>query len=90
MTKEVQNTKKEVNRKKFNGVVVSDKCDKTIIVQVATVKVHPKYGKRFASSRKYKVHDEKNIYKEGDKVVFEECRPLSKDKKWRVLSKLEK
>lgn len=77
--------KKEVIRKKFNGVVTSDKMGKTIVVRVDRVEISPKYGKRFTASKKYKVHDEKNQYKEGDKVAFEECRPISKDKKWRVI-----
>ncbi len=76
---------KEVNRRKFSGVVVSAKSDKTIVVEVKTVKVHPKYKKRFTVSSKYKVHDEKNEHREGDKVAFVECRPLSKDKRWRVV-----
>ena len=72
--------------KKFSGVVVSDKNDKTIIVKVESVKIHPKYKKRHVISRRYKVHDEVNKYKVGDKVVFIECRPLSRDKRWRVIS----
>lgn len=71
-------------RKKFSGVVVSDKSDKTIVVKVDTVKIHPKYKKRYTVSRKYKVHDEKNEFKTGDKVSFVECRPLSRDKRWRI------
>ena len=77
--------KKTVIKKRFNGVVVSDKMDKTIVVRVNSVKVHPKYKKRYTVSKKYKVHDELNKFKEGDKVVFVECRPLSKNKRWRVL-----
>lgn len=76
-----------VIKKKFNGVVVSDKMDKTIVVKVDRVRQHPKYLKRYTVSKKYKVHDEKNQYKEGDKVNFIECRPLSKDKRWRVMYK---
>jgi len=72
-------------RKKFSGVVVSDKSDKTIVVKVETVKIHPKYKKRYTVSRKYKVHDEKNEFRTGDKVSFVECRPLSRDKRWRVV-----
>jgi small subunit ribosomal protein S17 len=72
--------------KKFSGVVVSDKNDKTIVVKVETVKVHPKYKKRYVVSRRYKVHDEKNEHKVGDKVSFIECRPLSRDKRWRVIN----
>lgn len=71
--------------RKFSGEVVSDKNDKTIIVKVESVKKHPKYQKRYVVSRRYKVHDEKNEYKVGDKVSFIECRPLSRDKRWRVI-----
>lgn len=76
---------KIIIRKKFSGVVVSDKSDKTIVVKVDTVKIHPKYKKRYTVSQKYKVHDEKNDFKTGDKVSFVECRPLSRDKRWRVV-----
>lgn len=75
---------KKIIRKKFSGVVVSDKSDKTIVVKVDRVKVHPKYQKRYKVSRKYKVHDENNECHVGDKVTFVECRPLSRDKRWRV------
>lgn len=73
--------------RKFQGVVESDKNDKTIIVKVEIVKKHPKYQKRYVASRRYKVHDEKNEYRPGDKVTFVECRPLSRDKRWRVINK---
>lgn len=76
---------KNVIKKKFNGVVVSDKMEKTIVVEVERVKIHPKYKKRYSVSKRYKVHDEKEEFKKGDKVSFIECRPISKDKKWRVL-----
>ncbi|MBU0637122.1 MAG: 30S ribosomal protein S17 [Patescibacteria group bacterium] len=72
-------------KRKFNGIVVSDKMDKTIVVAVSRIKIHPRYKKRYNVSKKYKVHDEKNQYKEGDKVQFIETRPISKDKKWRVI-----
>ena len=77
--------KKAIIRKSFNGVVTSDKMDKTIVVKVERVKIAPKIGKRYGVSKKYKVHDEKNQFKEGDNVTFVECRPLSADKKWRVV-----
>jgi len=81
-----QNDKKmEAIQRKFNGTVVSSKMDKTVVVRVDRVKAHPKYKKRYTTSKKYKVHDEKNKFQEGDKVVFAECRPLSKDKRWRVI-----
>ncbi|NCN25083.1 30S ribosomal protein S17 [Candidatus Falkowbacteria bacterium CG10_big_fil_rev_8_21_14_0_10_37_14] len=72
--------------KKFVGVVVSDKMDKTIVVKVDSIKIHPKYHKRYAVSRKYKVHDEDNRCHVGEQVTFIACRPMSKDKKWRVLA----
>lgn len=84
-----QNNKEEIKKTivkyKFDGIVVSDKMDKTITVRVDRVKMQPKYKKRYTVSKKYKVHDEKNQFKEGDKVSFIECRPMSKDKRWRAL-----
>ena len=79
------NLKPEIITRKFNGVVVSDKMNKTRVVSVESVKVHPMYKKRYKVNKKYKVHDEKNLYKVGDKVRFLECRPLSKDKRWRMI-----
>lgn len=72
-------------KRTFHGVVASDKMDKTVVVTVESVKIHPKYQKRYVQSKRYKVHDPKNQFKEGDKVTFVECRPLSKDKRWRVI-----
>ncbi|MEK7203137.1 MAG: 30S ribosomal protein S17 [Patescibacteria group bacterium] len=80
-----KNIKNTVIKRKFNGVVVSDKMDKTIVVSVNRVKIHPRYKKRYTLSKKYKVHDEKNQYKEGDKVFFVETRPISKEKRWKVI-----
>ena len=76
-------------KNKMQGVVVSDKMDKTVVVQVERVKEHPRYKKRIKVHKKYKAHDESNSYKIGDKVVIEDCRPISKDKKWRVIAKLD-
>jgi small subunit ribosomal protein S17 len=78
---------KEKILKKFKGEVVSDKMAKTIVVRVDRFRMHPKYQKRYRVSQKYKVHDEKSQYKIGDVVEFVECRPLSKDKRWRVIYK---
>ncbi len=74
-------------RKKLKGIVVSDKMNKTVVVRVERIKAHPKYEKRYRVHKKYKAHDEKNEYKIGDEVVIEECRPLSKEKKWRVVGR---
>ena len=80
-----KDTKKASIIRKLKGEVTSDKMDKTIVVNVERTKIHPKYNKRYKTSKKYKVHDEKNQFKEGDSVVFRQCRPISKDKKWRVI-----
>jgi small subunit ribosomal protein S17 len=77
--------KKEVIRRKFQGTVVSDAMDKTIVVLVDRRVMHPKYKKQYTVSKKFKVHDEQNAHKVGDKVTFVECRPMSKDKRWRVI-----
>ncbi len=81
----IVNTKKS---RRLVGEVVSDKMDKTVVVSVLRVKNNAKYGKQSSSSKKFKAHDEKNIYHVGDKVVIEETRPLSKDKNWRVIEKI--
>lgn len=70
--------------RRFEGVVTSATEDKTVHVLVKTVKMHAKYKKQYFVSKKYAVHDEKNQATVGDTVVFEECRPLSKTKRWRV------
>lgn len=75
-------------RRTLQGVVVSDKMDKTVVVSVTRTSVHPKYLKRFKVSRKFKAHDEENAYKVGDKVNIEETRPMSKDKRWKVVGKI--
>jgi len=63
--------------------------NKTVVVEVQRRKEHPRYKKRIKVHKRYKAHDENEEYKEGDKVVIEECRPLSKDKKWKVKGKME-
>lgn len=72
----------------FQGAVILDKMDKTIVVEVERTKRHPLYKKTMRVSKRFKVHDEKNEYKIGDKIVFAECRPISKDKRWRVIKKV--
>jgi small subunit ribosomal protein S17 len=72
-------------RRRFRGIVISDKMDKTIVVKVERTKEHPKYKKRYKVSKKFKVHDEKNEARVGQRVVFEECRPISKEKRWRLV-----
>lgn len=77
-------------RKTRIGVVVSDKMDKTIVVKVETFKIHPIYKKRFRVSKKFKAHDEENTCQMGDKVKIMETRPLSKDKRFRLIEIIEK
>ena len=77
------------NRKELIGKVVSDKMDKTIVVLVETYKKHPLYGKRVKYSKKFKAHDENNLAKIGDKVSIMETRPLSKDKRYRLVKVVE-
>ena len=81
ITMEARNSKKV-----FTGTVISDKMDKTITVVVDTYKKHPLYGKRVKQSKKFHVHDENSVAKIGDVVTIVETRPLSKTKKFRLLS----
>lgn len=81
----IQDNNKKKNIKILQGVVVSDKADKTVIVKVDRVKFHPKYEKKFKVSDRYKAHDKENKFKIGDFVEIQQCRPLSKDKRWRVI-----
>lgn len=74
--------------KSFKGIVVSDKMAKTVVVQVNRYKKHPLYGKYIKHSKKYKAHDEKGEYKKGDRVIIQECRPLSKNKHFAVTGKI--
>lgn len=70
--------------KQFTGEVTSTSMNKTITVEVARVKKHPRYGKRLRRHKKFLVHDEEEKAKVGDKVVITETRPLSKRKKWEL------
>jgi small subunit ribosomal protein S17 len=75
-------------KKKLQGVVVSDKMQKALIVEVKRMVFHRKYKKRYFISKRYKAHDEKNEYKRGEQVIIEESFPSSKEKKWRVVRKI--
>jgi len=79
--------KSEKNRKKLTGTVVSDKMQKTLVVEVNRLLQHPRYKKRMKISKRYKAHYEGTGYGVGDKVEIEETRPMAKTKKWIVLSK---
>lgn len=77
-------------RKVREGIVVSDKMDKTIVVAIETMTLHPIYKKRVKKTMKFKAHDENNVAQTGDKVRIMETRPLSRDKRWRLVDIIEK
>lgn len=87
MANQPENKKK---KKKLIGVVVGDRMQKTRVVAVSRFKKHPKYLKYYRVTKKFKVHDEQGNYHIGDNVIIEETRPLSKEKRWIIVGKIEK
>ena len=88
---DIPQARRDRNRRKSRiGVVVSDKADKTVTVQVERRFAHPLYGKQVAKTKKYQAHDEHNEFKVGDTVRMVETRPLSKTKRWRVAELIER
>ena len=76
-------------KKRLTGLIVSNKMEKTVVVKVERIKEHPIYKRRYKVHKKYKAHVENNKdFEEGQKVMIEECRPISKDKKWIVIEKV--
>ena len=82
MVKKMEDNKITARKK---GIVVSDKMDKTVIVAVDVLKTHPKYKKKFKSTKRYKARDDENKYKIGDAVEIIPCCPISKDKKYKIV-----
>ena len=80
----------EQNKKQrlLQGTVVSDKMDKTVVVEILRLKKHAKYKKYFKVTKKFKAHNPENQYHTGDKVVIGETRPMSKEKRWVVINKI--
>jgi small subunit ribosomal protein S17 len=78
------------NQRQLTGIVVSDKMDKTVTVVVERQVMHPTIGKVVKRSKKYHAHNDNNDAKMGDRVVIEECRPISKSKAWRVAKLVER
>lgn len=76
------------NGRKLQGVVVSDKMNKTAIIAVTYLKLHSKYRKYVKITRRFKAHDENDEYHNGDKVIIQETRPMSKEKRWVIISKV--
>ena len=77
-------------KKEKQGVVISNKMDKTIVIKVASYNPHPKYKKIIESNKHYKAHDEKNVCGEGDVVKIIESKPISGGKRWSLLEVVEK
>ena len=80
----------EPNKKQrlLQGMIVSDKMDKTVVVEILRLKKHAKYKKFFKVTKKFKAHNPENQYHTGDKVVIGETRPMSKEKRWVVINKI--
>jgi len=72
-------------KKQLTGTIVSNKMQKTVVVEVERIKEHPKYKKRYKVHKKYKAHNETRECHIGDRVIIEECKPISKEKMWRVI-----
>ena len=80
----------EIKQRERQGVVVSDKMEKTIVVELTTAKPHAQYKKIVRRTTRLKAHDEQNEARLGDTVLVRECRPLSRDKTWRLIKVLER
>jgi len=75
-------------KKQLTGTIISNKMQKTVVVEVERLKEHSKYKRRYRIRKRYKASDSRGEYKAGDRVIIEECRPISKEKKWKVIKKL--
>lgn len=75
-------------KRQLKGMVISNKPAKTVVVRIDRIKTHPKYKKRYKVSKNYKAHVEGQTFDVGDNIIIEECRPISKDKRWRVVEKI--
>ncbi len=84
----MENKVKQNKKRRLEGDVVSDSMNKTRVVEIVRFKQHPIYLKFFKVSTKFKAHDEKNEFVKGDRVIIEETRPISKDKKWKIVEKI--
>lgn len=90
MAQKNQDTTQTTVKRQFEGVVVGVSEDKTARVEVERIVMHPKYQKQYTTQKVYPIHDEKNELSIGDEVLFEECRPLSKHKRWRLIEVINK
>jgi 30S ribosomal protein S17 len=90
MAEQKEKVKAKSGKKEFIGLVKSDKMDKTIVVSIETLALHPLYKKYVKRAKKVKAHDEKNEAKIGDRVRVIECRPISKEKCWKLVEIIER
>jgi small subunit ribosomal protein S17 len=79
-----------IKKRQLTGIVVSDKMNKTRVVEVERLRKHTRYDKFFKVTTRFKAHDEDNQYKTGDRVVMEESRPMSRDKRWNIVKLVER
>lgn len=86
----MNNITSTTTQRKLTGTVISDRMNKTRVIEVARLKKHPRYQKFFKVTTHFKAHDEKNEFHTGDVVIIGETRPLSKDKRWEILQLVEK
>lgn len=77
-----------MSKKKLKGTIVSDKMAKTLVVRVERIKKHSKYKKRIRSHKNYKAHYESGDFKVGDKILIEEIKPISKNKRWKAVKRI--
>ena len=84
----MENKSVKQTKRRLQGVVASDKMNKTRVLVVERSRKHAKYHNYFKVTKRFKAHDEKNEYKFGDKVIIEETQPLSKDKRWKIINKI--
>ncbi|OGM89604.1 30S ribosomal protein S17 [Candidatus Wolfebacteria bacterium RBG_13_41_7] len=75
-------------KRTLQGIVVSDKMEKTRVIAITRLKKHPRYLKYYKITKNFKAHDEKNEYKTGDKVLIQETKPMSKDKRWKIIERI--
>jgi small subunit ribosomal protein S17 len=90
MAEQKEKVKAKSGKKEFIGIVKSDKMEKTIVVSIETLALHPLYKKYVKRSKKVKAHDERNEAKIGDRVRVIECRPISKEKCWKLVEIIER
>ena len=88
--KTLTKVKAKSGKKEFIGIVKSDKMEKTIVVSIETLTLHPLYKKYIKRAKKVKAHDEKNEAKTGDRVRVIECRPISREKCWKLVEIIER